>query len=155
MSFISRFHKPIGIGLQHHHHHQPINVPLLSHYYCWGIKKSLRLHIKRTGHNPPREPRADWSVQTTANIAGTKASCLSKHEATRDNKFLVTHPMTLLNYCDRTPERTDCRAIELLTYLIHLSDSFSAKSMLEIVCDQMTMSLICGYFWVASMIKHE
>jgi hypothetical protein len=54
-------------GMLHHHyrHHQPINVPT-----------------------------ADWWVLTTANTAGPNGlTCLLKHGA-RDNKFLVTHPMT-------------------------------------------------------------
>jgi hypothetical protein len=53
------------------------------------------LHIKRTGHNPPRVPSADWWMLTTANTAGSNGlTCLLKHGKARDNKFLVTHPMT-------------------------------------------------------------
>jgi hypothetical protein len=46
------------------------------------------LHIKRTGHNPPRRPSASWWVLTTVNTAGTNGStCLPKHGGARDNKF--------------------------------------------------------------------
>jgi hypothetical protein len=37
-------------------------------------------------------PSADWWVLTTTNAAGTNG--LTKHGGTRNNKFLVTHPMT-------------------------------------------------------------
>jgi hypothetical protein len=51
-------------------------------------------YTKRTGHNPPRGLSAGWRVLTTANAAGTIGlTCLPKHGA-RENKFLVTHPMT-------------------------------------------------------------
>jgi hypothetical protein len=46
-----------------HYYHQPINVPAAG-------EQAFRLHIRRTGHNPPREPSADWWVLTT-NAAGT------------------------------------------------------------------------------------
>jgi hypothetical protein len=63
--------------------------PLLGHRPPYG------LHIKRTGHNPPREPSAGWWVLTTGNAAGTNSlTCLTKHGGAGDNKFLVTHPMT-------------------------------------------------------------
>jgi hypothetical protein len=53
------------------------------------------LHTKRTGHNPPRGPCAGWWVLTTANAAGRKfLTCLPKNGGARDNKFLVTYPMT-------------------------------------------------------------
>jgi hypothetical protein len=56
---------------------QPINVPTAG--------AQAFLHIRRTGHNPPRVP-------TAANAAGTnRLTCLPKHEG---KKFLVTHPMT-------------------------------------------------------------
>jgi hypothetical protein len=40
-------------------------------------------------------------VLTTANVAGTNGlMCLPKHGGARDNKFLVTHPMTgLCEHC--------------------------------------------------------
>jgi hypothetical protein len=39
------------------------------------------LHIKRTGHNPPHGPSADWWVLATANAAGTNGlTCLPKKE---------------------------------------------------------------------------
>jgi hypothetical protein len=51
--------------------------------------------MRRTGHNPPSGPSADWWVLTTANTAGTDGlTCLPKHGRTLDNKFLVTHAMT-------------------------------------------------------------
>jgi hypothetical protein len=71
-----------------HHHHQAINP------YSWGTGFTYRLHIRRTGHNPPRGP--GWWVLTTANAAGTNGlTCLPKHGGDRDNKFLVTHPMPI------------------------------------------------------------
>jgi hypothetical protein len=49
---------------------------------------SVVLHIKRTGHNLPRELRTDWWVLTTANAAGTNGTkCIPKHGGARDNKF--------------------------------------------------------------------
>jgi hypothetical protein len=52
------------------------------------------LHIRKRGRTP-RGPSADWWVLTTANAAGTNGlTCLLKHEGARDNKYLVTHPMT-------------------------------------------------------------
>jgi hypothetical protein len=66
-------------------------------------------HVKLSSHNSSRRPSADWWVLLTANAAGTNGLlCLLKHEGTRDNKVLVTHPMTdqrLLNYHDRTVKR--------------------------------------------------
>jgi hypothetical protein len=63
-----------------------------------------QLMFKLLGHRPSlwithKEnvpgPSADWWMQTTANAAGTNGlTCLPKHEGIRDNKFLVTHPMT-------------------------------------------------------------
>ncbi|RVE41127.1 hypothetical protein evm_014223 [Chilo suppressalis] len=51
--------------------------------------------IGRLGHDPPRGPRADWRVLTTADAAGTNGSMiLPKHEVTRGRRCLVTHPMT-------------------------------------------------------------
>jgi hypothetical protein len=45
---------------------------------------------RRTAHNPPRGPSADWWVLTTANTAGTNGlTCLPKHGGARDIKFLV------------------------------------------------------------------
>jgi hypothetical protein len=63
--------------------------------HCWGTGLPYGLHIKRTGHNPPRETDASWCVLTTANAAGTNGlTCLWKHGEARDNKFLFTHSMT-------------------------------------------------------------
>jgi hypothetical protein len=46
-----------------------------------------RLPTRRTGHNPPRGPSADWWVLTTANAAGTNGlTCLPKHGGARDDK---------------------------------------------------------------------
>jgi hypothetical protein len=60
-----------------------------------GISDIPLLHIRRTCHNPPRGPCAGWWVLTTANATGTNSlTCLLKHGGVRDNKFLVTHPMT-------------------------------------------------------------
>jgi hypothetical protein len=69
-----------------------------SAYQCphyWGTGLPYGLHIRRTGHNPPRGPSTGWWVLTTANAAGTNGfTCLPKHGGARDNTFLVTHPMT-------------------------------------------------------------
>jgi hypothetical protein len=44
---------------------------------------------------PPRGPGAGLWVLTTANAAGNNSlTCLPKQGGARDNKFLVTHPMT-------------------------------------------------------------
>jgi hypothetical protein len=61
---------------------------------CWDTDLPYGLHIRRTGHNPPCRPSADWWVLTTVNAAGTNGlTCLSKNGGARNNKFLVTHPM--------------------------------------------------------------
>jgi hypothetical protein len=73
-------------------HHQPINVWGAA---CWGRGLPNGLPTRRTGHNPPREPSADWWVLTIANAAGTNGlTCVPKHGGARDDKVLVTHPMT-------------------------------------------------------------
>jgi hypothetical protein len=58
---------------------------------------------------------------TIANAAETNGlMCVPKHGGARDNKFLVTHPMTdqrYLQLTDRTPKRTDRGAIELLEHI--------------------------------------
>jgi hypothetical protein len=67
---------------------QPINVPTAGALFNG-------LHIRRTDHNPPRGPSADWWVLTTAKNPETNGlTCLPKHGGARDNKFSVTHPMT-------------------------------------------------------------
>jgi hypothetical protein len=72
-------------------HHQPINV--LSTY--WGTGLLYVLHIRRPGHNPPREPSGGWCVLLTANATLTNSlTCLPKHAGVRDKKILVTHPIT-------------------------------------------------------------
>jgi hypothetical protein len=69
-----------------------------SAYSCphsWGTGLPYELHIRRSGHNPPRGPSAGWWVLTTAIAAGTNSlTCLPKHERDQDIKFLVTHLMT-------------------------------------------------------------
>jgi hypothetical protein len=63
--------------------------------HCWGTGLPYGLLIRRTGHNPPREPSAGWWVLTTAYATGTNGfTCLPKHGGARDKTFLVTHPMT-------------------------------------------------------------
>jgi hypothetical protein len=64
-----------------HHHHQPINVPTA------GAQAFLLDYAEgERAINPPRGP--------TANAAGTNdLTCLPKH-GTRDDKLLITHPMT-------------------------------------------------------------
>jgi hypothetical protein len=70
-------------------HHQPINVSTA------GAQAFLMDYTRRTGHNPPCGPSAGWWVLTTANAAWTNGlMCLLKLAGARDNKFLVTHPMT-------------------------------------------------------------
>jgi hypothetical protein len=47
---------------------------------CWGTGLPYGLHLRKTGHNPPRGPSA-WWVLTTANAAGNNGlTCLPKHE---------------------------------------------------------------------------
>jgi hypothetical protein len=63
--------------------------PLLGH------RPFLWITHKETGHNPPRGPIADWWVLTIANAAGINGlTYLPKHGGARDDKVLVTHPMT-------------------------------------------------------------
>jgi hypothetical protein len=63
--------------------------------HCWATGFPYGLYIKRTSHNPTRGPSASWWVLTTENTAGTNGlTCFTKHGGTRDNTFLVTHPMT-------------------------------------------------------------
>jgi hypothetical protein len=51
----------------------------------------------------------------TTNTAGTNSlTCLPQHGGAQGNTFLVTHPITLLNFRYRTPKRTDSGATELL-----------------------------------------
>ncbi|RVE47216.1 hypothetical protein evm_008184 [Chilo suppressalis] len=69
--------------------------------------------IGRLGYDPTRGPNVDWWVLTTADTAGTNGlTCLPKHGGARDNKFLVTHPMT--EYCNLTvvcdPNKPDSKA---------------------------------------------
>jgi hypothetical protein len=80
------------------------------------ISLSIAFLIDYTGHKLPSGPTADWWVITTAHAAGTNGlTCLSKQGVARDNNF--GHPsndrQTLLNFRDRTPKRSDRRAIEL------------------------------------------
>jgi hypothetical protein len=73
--------------LRHHRYHQPINIPTA------GLRPSI--WITHMSYHPPRGPSARWWVLTTANEVGTNGlTCLSKHVGARNNKFLVTHPMT-------------------------------------------------------------
>jgi hypothetical protein len=45
----------------------------------------------RTGHNPPREPIADWWVLTTANTGGTNGlTCLPMHRGARAARHVGT-----------------------------------------------------------------
>jgi hypothetical protein len=71
-------------------------ITIISHVPTAGTQViSYGLHIRSTGHNPPRGLSAGWRVLTTVNTAGTNGlTCLSKNGRTRDSKFLVTHPMT-------------------------------------------------------------
>jgi hypothetical protein len=63
--------------------------------HCWGTGFPYGLYIRRTGHDPPRGPSADWWVLTAVNAAGTNGlKCLPKHGRARDNKCLVTHLIT-------------------------------------------------------------
>jgi hypothetical protein len=76
----------------HHHYHQPINIPTAG---AQAFLMNYGLHIRRTGHNPPRVPSAGLWVLSIANAAGTNGlTCRPKHRGSRDYKFLVTHPMT-------------------------------------------------------------
>jgi hypothetical protein len=63
--------------------------PLLGH------RPAIWITHKENPHSPPRERSADWWVLMTANAAGNNGlTCFPKHGGARDNKFLVTHPMT-------------------------------------------------------------
>jgi hypothetical protein len=54
-----------------------------------------RPFLRKTDKNPPRGRSADWWVLTTANGAETNGlTCLPKHGGARNNKCLVTLPMT-------------------------------------------------------------
>jgi hypothetical protein len=65
-------------------HHQPINAPTA------GAQAFLMDYTKRE-----RAITHGWWVLTTANAAETNGlTCLPKNGGARDNKFLVTHPMT-------------------------------------------------------------
>jgi hypothetical protein len=81
--------KPITVLLQSISGVSAIN-PLVALYDIYGGKREVlffyfvpdttRDHIRKTGHNPPRGPSADWWVLTTANAAGTNGlTCLPKH----------------------------------------------------------------------------
>jgi hypothetical protein len=99
-----------------HHHHRPINV-----HTDTGIL--YRLHIRRTGHNPPRGPSADWWMLTIANITGINGlTCLPRHGGARDNK-LVTHPTADQRCLTSAIARRAHwpRAIELLNNIILLT----------------------------------
>jgi hypothetical protein len=61
----------------------------------------------------------------TANAAGAnELACLPKHGGARDNKFLVTYPMTelcvptLLNFRDRTPSALTYRGYRAPQHII-------------------------------------
>jgi hypothetical protein len=90
-------------------HHQPINIPTA------GAQDFLiDLHIRRMGHNPPREPSAKWWVLTTTNAAGTNSlTCLSKHGVARNNTYLVTDQRCLTSVIARA-NHTNRGAIEFL-----------------------------------------
>jgi hypothetical protein len=83
-----------------------IIIPLMSLGHCWGTGLPYGLHIRRTGHSPPRGPSAGWWVLTTANAAGTNSlTCLPKHGGGQDNNFFghpSNHWPILLNFRDRT-----------------------------------------------------
>jgi hypothetical protein len=40
-----------------YHHHQSYQCP-----HCWGTGRPYGLHIRRTGHNPPRGSSVGWWV---------------------------------------------------------------------------------------------
>jgi hypothetical protein len=51
----------------------------------WSTGLPFGLHIRRTGHNPPRRP-AGWWVLTTANAAGNNSlTCRSMEELEKIN----------------------------------------------------------------------
>jgi hypothetical protein len=71
-----------------HHDHRPMNLPTAG-------AQGFLMYLTLTGHNPPRGCSADWWTLTIANAAGTNGlMCLLMHGRARDNKFLVTHPIT-------------------------------------------------------------
>jgi hypothetical protein len=74
--------------------------PLLGH------RSSLWLHIRRTGHNPPRGPIAGCWVLTTANASGTNGlTCVPKHGGSRDNTFFVTHYKSAISTLEKCQKR--------------------------------------------------
>ncbi|RVE49897.1 hypothetical protein evm_005490 [Chilo suppressalis] len=54
--------------------------------------------IGELGHDPPREPSADWRVLTTADARDQRLNVPTKAGGTRDRRFLVTHPMA--DHCE-------------------------------------------------------
>jgi thymidine kinase len=85
------------------------------------------------GQNPPCEPSAGWWVLTTANAAETNdLTCFSKHGRARDNKFLVTHPITDQRCLTSTIARRSAltAAIELLKLHYYLAENVS-KAVIE------------------------
>jgi hypothetical protein len=113
--------------------HQP-SIIIISLSPLLGTVLPYGLHIRRTGHYPPRGPSAGWWVLTTANAAGANSlTCFSKHGGARDNKYfghLFNVWPTLLNFRDRTPKRTGRRAIELLDIAsrLYFLEFFNYKS---------------------------
>jgi hypothetical protein len=68
--------------------HQPINAPTAG-------AQAFLMDYTLGERSIPRGPSAGWWMLTTANAAETNdLTCLPKHGGARDNKFLVTHPMT-------------------------------------------------------------
>jgi hypothetical protein len=78
------------ICLARDHHDQPVKVPTAgAQAFLMDYTQGERAIIHHAG------PVWIGSLLTTAHAAGTYGlTCLPKHRGTRDNKFLVTHPMT-------------------------------------------------------------
>jgi hypothetical protein len=100
----------------HHHHHQPINVSTAgAQAFLMDYTLGERSIIHHAG--PVRivsclkANDAHWAsslklerVLTTANSTeGNGLTCLPKHGAAQDKKFLVTHLLTDQNFRNRTP----------------------------------------------------
>jgi hypothetical protein len=78
--------------MRHHHQHQPFNVPTAEAQVLWVIHNSwLGMVCYGLNHNSAL-------VLTGANDCKCSRdnglTCILKHGGARDNKFLVTHPMT-------------------------------------------------------------
>jgi hypothetical protein len=87
-SAIARTIRWVIVRENNHHHHQPINVPTAgAQTFLMDYPQGERAITHHAG--------SAQLVLMIANAAGTNGlMCLPKHEGARDDKVLVTHPMT-------------------------------------------------------------